>query len=133
MHNIDLGGAWEFRAVESDGSLPARYAKTGEWMPATVPGTVHTDLMAQGIIPDPYYRTNENDVQWVEDVRWVYRRTFTVPASVLRESTVRLSAEGLDTYAHVSINGKAVGESSNMFIGHSFDVRKVLHAGENCS
>jgi beta-mannosidase len=131
MENIDLNGTWEFKAVNSYGDLPAMYSKTEEWMPATVPGTVHTDLMAQHVIPDPFYRTNENDVQWVEGVQWVYRRSFSVPASAMGESVVRLTAEGLDTYARIDINGKTVGESSNMFIGHSFDVKKALHPGEN--
>ena len=40
--------------------------------PATVPGFVHTDLMANGIIPDPYYGTNEDSVHWVSTVLWSY-------------------------------------------------------------
>jgi len=131
MTTIDLNGTWEFRAAESDATRSAGQSRLKEWMPGTVPGTVHTDLMAEQIIPDPFYRTQENDVQWVEEMDWVYRRVFDVPADVLRESVVRLSAEGLDTYASIDINGKGVGESSNMFIGHSFDVRKVLRPGEN--
>ena len=71
MTTIDLSGTWEFKAVDSDGTLPTKHSRTREWMPATVPGTVHTDLMAQQIIPDPFYRTNETDVQWVEKEQWV--------------------------------------------------------------
>ena len=43
-----------------------RQARLNNWYPATVPGTVHTDLMANRIIEDPYFRLNERGVQWVD-------------------------------------------------------------------
>ena len=49
----------------------------GQWYPATVPGCIHTDLMAQGLIPDPFYGTNEDSVQWVGNRTWKYRTTIT--------------------------------------------------------
>ena len=49
----------------------------GQWYPATVPGCIHTDLMAQGLIPDPFYGTNEDSVQWVGKRIWKYRTTIT--------------------------------------------------------
>lgn len=49
----------------------------GQWYPATVPGCIHTDLMAQGLIPDPFYGTNEDSVQWVGKRTWKYRTTIT--------------------------------------------------------
>ena len=48
-----------------------------QWLPATVPGCIHTDLMAQGIIPDPFYGTNEDSVQWVGKQVWKYRTVIT--------------------------------------------------------
>ena len=100
-------------------------------MAARVPGTVHTDLMRQRVIPDPFYRTNENDVQWVADQQWLYRRTFDVPPQLLAEDVVHLVAEGLDTYAAIRINGKHVATTANMFIEHRFDVKRFLRAGKN--
>ena len=46
---------WEFRQAD-----------TGTWMPATVPGTVHTDLLANHRIEDPFYRLNERQLQWID-------------------------------------------------------------------
>ena len=37
-----------------------------EWLPATVPGTVHTDLIDNDKIEDPFYRLNEHDLQWID-------------------------------------------------------------------
>ena len=45
---------------------------SGNWYKATVPGVVHTDLMANGIIDDPFYRLNERGVQWVDKEDWIY-------------------------------------------------------------
>ena len=45
----------------------------GQWYPATVPGFIHTDLMANGLIPDPYLATNEDTVRWVGQREWHYK------------------------------------------------------------
>ena len=50
-----------------------QFEYNGQWYPATVPGFIHTDLMANGIIPDPYIGTNEDSVQWVVEKEWRYR------------------------------------------------------------
>ncbi len=131
MITLDLGGAWEFRAAIDSDTIPESCKRATDWLPAMVPGTVHTDLMANGVIPDPSFRMNENAVQWVDKQQWVYRRSFEVPEEVLREKKVLLKANGLDTYATVSINGRKVGSSDNMFIDHEFNVRRTLKSGTN--
>lgn len=50
-----------------------RQARLTNWYPATVPGVVHTDLMANGIIEDPYFRLNERGLQWIDKEDWIYR------------------------------------------------------------
>ncbi len=50
-----------------------QFEYNGKWYPATVPGFIHTDLMANGLISDPYYGTNEEQVRWVGDSVWYYR------------------------------------------------------------
>ncbi len=131
MIKLDLDGAWEFKAEKKSGAIPESCAKAEEWLPAVVPGTVHTDLMRNGVIPDPFFRMNETQVQWIDAVQWRYRRTFEVPEILLQEKTVRLWAYGLDTYAAIVINGNAVGTTANMFIEHSFDIRRALRPGKN--
>ena len=130
MQSLDLGGKWSFRAEKASGN-PVEARKLTKWMPATVPGTVHTDLMAAGKIPDPFYRMNENGVQWIDRVAWVYRRSFTVPRSLLDEPVIDLVAEGLDTYAEIRINGIMVGTTANMFIPHRFSLAGLLRVGRN--
>lgn len=117
---LSLGGEWQVAKAGTD-----------EWIPARVPGCIHTDLLAAGKIPDPFYRENEKDVQWVGETDWVYRRTFEVPAETLNHDLVVLRCEGLDTFATIKINDQAIGTTNNMFRIWEFDVKPVLKAGEN--
>ena len=56
MQAQSLAGQWQFRQ-----------ASTSDWLPATVPGGVHTDLLALGKIPDPFVADNEKKVMWVAE------------------------------------------------------------------
>jgi beta-mannosidase len=131
MKRVDLNGAWRFKAVASKTMLLTDRADVQEWMAASVPGTVHTDLMAAGRIPDPFVRMNELDVQWIDSQRWLYRREFEVESALIEEDAVRLVAEGLDTYARVKLNGRIVGQTADMFVEHRFDVKRFLKVGKN--
>ena len=108
MKTLDLGGAWQFRAIESGTPLEVSRREALRWHAASVPGTVHTDLMACGLIPDPFYRMQEKDVQWVDGIAWEYRKEFRVPQGFLAEAAVDLVAAGLDTYATIRCNGRVV-------------------------
>ncbi|MFH1498794.1 MAG: glycoside hydrolase family 2 protein, partial [Verrucomicrobiota bacterium] len=123
MPTLDLTKTrWQFRETS---------AKLAAWLPATVPGCLHTDLIAAGKIPDPFYGTNELDLQWIEDRDWEYRATFNVSSALLREDIVELCADGLDTVATVTLNGKTIATTDNMFIAHRWAVKKHLKSGRN--
>jgi len=102
-----------------------------EWLPATVPGTVHTDLIANEKIEDPFYRMNEHDLQWIDKVDWEYKTSFVIDKNLLQKDKIELDFIGLDTYADVFINGKKVLETDNMFREWQADVKKILKVGEN--
>ena len=117
---LNLGGNWQ-----------VSQAGKNDWLAATVPGCVHTDLLAAGKIPDPFYRENEKVVQWVGESDWVYKRAFDVPEAVLENDRVLLRCEGLDTLATVKINGREAGRADNMFRLWEFDVKPFLQSGSN--
>ncbi len=98
-------------------------------VPASVPGCVHTDLLAQGLIPDPYLDLNEHEVQWIGETDATYRTVFDVVDE--GHERVDLVAEGLDTVARLSVNGHEVGRTRNQHRSHRFDVREVLSTGPN--
>jgi beta-mannosidase len=115
-----LTGNWHFRQ-----------AGIGEWLPATVPGGVHTDLLAQGIIPDPFVGDNEKKVMWVAEKDWDYQYTLIPDAEVMTEEKVFLVADGLDTIAYVRLNGKILGKVNNQFRQWRWEVKDLLNKGEN--
>jgi beta-mannosidase len=117
---------WQLREAPA-----TRSSRITDWLPAAVPGCVHTDLLRAGRIPDPFHGTNELDLQWIEEREWHYRAEFTVPPSLLAEKVVELCADGLDTVATVLVNGKKVGASDNMFVAWRWDVRRHLRPGRN--
>jgi beta-mannosidase len=131
MERVELNGSWNAKANDAYKLLPTDHQRVLKWFPAQVPGTIHTDLLAQKIIPDPFYRMNENDVQWIENLQWLYRREFDVDAALLKEQHIILVAEGLDTYAEIIINGTSVAATENMYVEQRFDVKRYLKAGIN--
>jgi beta-mannosidase len=126
MKTESLCGEWQFRAVSPLGNRISL-----DWMSATVPGGVHTDLLAAGKIPDPFVADHELDVQWVAQSDWEYQRVFSVSPALLQEEKVYLVCDGLDTLADLSINGTAVGRAENMFRQYRFEVGSLLRDGEN--
>ena len=108
-----------------------RQAGTVEWLPATVPGGVHTDLLAAGRIPDPFAGDNEKRVQWVAESDWEYRRVFTVDPILLAHDKVFLICDGLDTLADVYLNDQLIAHTDNMFRQYRWEVKAWLPAGEN--
>jgi beta-mannosidase len=96
-----------------------------------VPGCVHDDLRRAGRIPDPFWGTNEADVQWVEERDWEYSTSFRADGALLAQERVELVADGLDTVATVRVNGRRIASTENMFIGHRWDVRRLLRPGLN--
>ena len=115
-----LAGAWLFR-------------QTGQaaWLPATVPGGVHTDLLALGRIEDPFVGDAEKRVQWVAEQDWEYTSTFSVGQELQTAAQVFLVCDGLDTLAEVRLNGQLLGQTDNMFRQYRWDVRSKLQAGDN--
>ena len=119
-----LNGEWQFRQVSM---TPAQE----EWLPAYVPGGVHTDLLRSGRIPDPFVGDEEKQVHWVAEADWEYRRIFTVDSHLSARERVFLVCDGLDTLAEVQLNGQAIGKAENMFRQYRWDVRDALREGEN--
>lgn len=119
------------QTIKLDGDWRVAQAGKRRSIPAVVPGCVHTDLLAAGKIPDPFYRDNELKVQWIGEADWIYSRSFNVPAALLARDRVLLRCEGLDTFATITLNGAPVGRTDNMFRVWEFDVRSLLKAGRN--
>ena len=123
---FSLDSGWEFRQKQD-----AAPSDTTKWLPAEVPGVVHTDLLRNKVIPDPFYRDNEAKLQWIENADWEYRKSFTATPQMLAHQHIDLVFEGLDTIADVYLNDRPVISANNMFREWRADVKPVLKPGDN--
>lgn len=117
---LTINENWQFRQSDQD-----------VWMPAKVPGTVHNDLIDNNIIEDPFWRTNEKNIQWIEDKDWIYKTSFDVPEEMFDYSRIDLKFHGLDTYAEVYLNDQLILETDNMFVGSTIECKELLKPTEN--
>ncbi|MBL0373133.1 glycoside hydrolase family 2 protein [Rhizobium sp. KVB221] len=117
--HIDLAGVWALASEDQKADLTI-----------SLPGDVHSALQAQAVIPDPYFGSNEADVQWVADQDWVVSRAFTIGADELAGHWY-LDLDFVDTVATIRINGTVVLEADNCFRRYRPDVSRAVQAGEN--
>ncbi|MFA9455625.1 glycoside hydrolase family 2 protein [Halalkalibacter sp. AB-rgal2] len=101
------------------------------WLPAHVPGCVHTDLIKNGKIEDPFYGKNELGIQWIDKKDWEYATTFDLDPQLVNAQHVELEFAGLDTYAEVYLNNEHILSADNMFRTWKVDVKKYVKEREN--
>ncbi len=144
LQSTPITTGWQFHALaltpaaphaETPQAVLEQHPEAATWRAATVPGTVHTDLAAQGVIPPPFTGDNEKRLQWIGLLDWQYRTTFTVTAAQLAATHAELVFDGLDTFADVELNEQPLLHTDNMFRRYTADVagggRAKLQAGEN--
>ena len=94
-----------------------------------IPGSVFSFLHIDNkILPDPYYRDNEQLYLDISEHEYTFARTFAYTPT---GSPVRLVFEGLDTLCTVYLNGEKIADTDNMHVCYGFDITALLQAGEN--
>lgn len=123
-----LETGWQFKQRDPSQRLEDDFSSAERWRSATVPGTVHQDLLDHDLIPDPHLAQREHEVQWVGETDWLYRLEFTVDQLSERAA---LCFDGLDTYAQVWLNGALILSADNMFVPQRVTVSDQLQIGRN--
>ncbi len=118
-----IGEDWRWR----DAHLPVT-RDTRHWHTATVPGSVHHDLLQHGLIPDVYRERNTLLAEWVSDRTWLYRKTFIFDVEQ-QGQRVELVFEGVDYEAEFFLNGVSLGHHRSMYTPARFDVSSILIGG----
>ena len=118
--NAVLKDGWEWRQSGSN-----------NWRSATVPGSIHTDLLANKLIPDPFFGTNESTLQWIDTVDWEYRNIFSVDTEKYSRQNINLVFDGLDTYADVYLNDQLILQADNMFRQWVVNIKPYLKRANN--
>ncbi|KRG15805.1 beta-galactosidase [Virgibacillus soli] len=111
-YSMNLADNWRFRQTGE-----------GEWLQAKVPGCVHTDLWANNKIADPFYGTNELDIQWIDKADWEYETIFDLTEELFQQKNLEMIFAGLDTYADVYLNGQHILSADNMFCSWKVDIK----------
>ena len=101
------------------------------WKPTEAPVSIHTALFKNGLIEDPFYRDNEEKLQWIEKEDWEFQTYFDVSPDVLQKKHVELAFRGIDTYAQIYLNDTLILETDNMFRTWKADVKRLLRPTGN--
>ncbi|MFL9582086.1 beta-mannosidase [Stenotrophomonas sp. AB1(2024)] len=125
-----LQAQWSFRLLPGNAQLKA-HPEAAQWRPASVPGAVHTDLLATKLIPDPYAGAPEAGLQWIGLADWEYQARFDVDAATLARSHAELVFDGLDTFAEVMLNGRPLLRAGNSHRTWRAAVQGQLRASGN--
>jgi beta-mannosidase len=127
-----LNKDWKLKVIkypDDQNLIPSKALK--KWIPAAVPGTVHTDLFNAGLIEDPFNEQNEYKLEWISRSDCIYQKEFDYPGTINKESRIKLIFEGLDTAAEIFLNSKLLGRSENMFLKQEFNVTHLLKHENN--
>jgi beta-mannosidase len=127
--DVRLTDGWTFLPDGTEVPAGVLAAFAAGPLPATVPGCAHTDLLAAGLIPDPYLDDNETRLGWIGRTDWVYETAFDWSGN--SGARTDLVFAGLDTVASITLNGVEVGRTRNMHRGHRFDVGALLRERDN--
>jgi len=117
---IPITSDWQFSQADSS-----------NWLPAKVPGCVHSDLLKNELIKDPYYRTNSNGLEWIDQKDWVYQTEFDVSQELLKKENILLVFECVDTYADIYLNDSLILSTDNYFLKWEVDCKTLLKLGGN--
>jgi beta-mannosidase len=124
--SLNLDSGWQFRATTDVENAAAK-----QWHQAQVPGVVHTDLLENQLIPDPFDKDNEFHLQWIGLADWEYQTTFQLDAAALAHEHLDLVFAGLDTFADVYLNDQSILHADNMFRTWRVPAKALLKPGAN--
>jgi len=128
MDRVCLNGSWElYPAHEKEIEKYTNAFKTNQRIKCTLPGDIHSALIEEKIIPDPYFGTNELDIQWVGKCDWILEREFQIE----KTENSSISFTFLDTAADVYINDIIAIKANNMFRKWDADISDKLKQGTN--
>jgi beta-mannosidase len=108
---INLNNGWKFTSEIYNTDYPAN-----------IPGSIHTDLFRNNLIPDPFTGQNEKDLQWIDTLDWIYKTEFPKPEGLKTNDQLELIFKGIDTYADVFLNDSLLFSANNMFIPWSIKI-----------
>ncbi|MEO8231361.1 MAG: sugar-binding domain-containing protein, partial [Ignavibacteriota bacterium] len=128
----ELNKNWKFSLFKNPNSTKTQIdkkIKSGKHYPAKVPGTIHTDLLYNKLIDEPFYSDNELKLDWIPECDWIYQTKFNFKDSI--KNNIDLVFDGIDTISEIYLNDIKLGGTDNMFVTHRYNVKNILKASDN--
>lgn len=126
-----LRGAFDVAATAREISTPGYDA--GAWYEATMPGTVLTTLVDQGVYPEPTFGLNNLAIpEALNRQDYWYRTEFDIPNEP-RGRNATLVFHGINYAAEVWLNGVRLGAIRGAFQRGTFELGDLVRPGEHAA
>ncbi len=117
---ISLNGKWQFKKCG-----------TIQYFDGVVPGSVYADLLSNKLMPNQYYRENEDEVKALYNFNYEYIKSFQIDSKFLENERIILAFDGVDTIADIFVNGQKIAHTENFHVEYRYEVKSYLKEGEN--
>ena len=132
MDRLAINGTWHLSPLKREEVAPfCPYFLSHDHIDCTLPGDIHSALLEQSLIPDPYQGCNELDIQWVGKHDWMLTKTVDVSEEQLNVGSAILTLTMADTFITILVNEVEIGSCDNQFRRWRYDVHHALKRGEN--
>lgn len=132
--NLLLNKGWELVDAQNVNLSPEKLSMAGvnteKWYDATVPGTVQTSLVEQGIYPDPLFGLNNLVIPDLSRKSWWYRVEFKADKE-WQNKNIEITFKGINYHSEIWLNGKRLGGTTGAFVRSVFTISPFLNLNEN--
>lgn len=123
MNHLVIDSNWKLTQVEKGFTLNDLSSKTSWYAVDSMPAQVHDILQQHNVIQAPWKYGEAEKILWVAESNWCYQTEFDCD-DILDKSI--LYFEGLDTIAHIYLNGREILFANDCFIPWQVDVTSLL-------
>lgn len=96
-----------------------------------IPGTIHTILFSDNLIPDPYKENNDVNLRFLILSNWTFTKTFNLSSYFLASNAFTINLEQIDTVANISLNECFIGRTNSMFLPYTFNINNSCLKPQN--
>jgi Exo-beta-D-glucosaminidase Ig-fold domain/Glycosyl hydrolases family 2/Glycosyl hydrolases family 2, sugar binding domain/Glycosyl hydrolases family 2, TIM barrel domain len=134
-----ISSDWQLQSVSKTMQTGREISRSNfqpqNWYSATVPGTVLTSLVNDGVYPEPLYGENNRPDKIPESLcrtSYWYRTVFVVPKNYAGKK-IWLNFDGINYAAEVWVNGKNIGSIKGAFTRGIFEISSVVKPGKKAA
>lgn len=101
------------------------------WQDFGKAGSIQEKFLESKELPDPFYGTNEEKYDWIENQKWELKSKFYLSEEEFKAAKLELYFPNIDVYAEVFVNEKLVYSAGNFHHPHTVEIQSNVHCGYN--